>query len=235
MELIKQFIRTSKRRRKHAERRAIPAVAAAVELDWESAGGLERRVYPSYELYAEHQKAKLSKRNLVNYDPQLVAALEARIAALGLKPASAVLCLGARSGAECKAFINLGHFAIGIDLNPGEENRHVMVGDFHHLQFADASVDVVYTNALDHAFELGRVFAEVRRVLKPEGRFITDIVDPVGRSGPGDFEASWWTSIDAVAAEIGKAGFSLAARRDIDFPWRGAEVVFTRAAAPTEA
>jgi SAM-dependent methyltransferase len=160
--------------------------------------------------------------------------LQRRLAALGLKPASAVLCLGARSGAECKAFIDLGHFAIGIDLNPGQENRYVVVGDFHQLQFADASVDVVYTNALDHAFELGRLLAEVRRVLKPDGRFIADLVDPAQR-GPGDFEATWWASIDAVLIEIGKAGFSLAARRDFDFPWQGAEAVFVRAAAPTEA
>jgi hypothetical protein len=44
MGLIKQFIRSNKKRRKHAERRAVQAVAAAVELDWESSGGLERRV-----------------------------------------------------------------------------------------------------------------------------------------------------------------------------------------------
>src|SRR3954451_3731690 len=98
MGLIKQFLRTNKRRRKQAERRALPAVAASVGLDWETSDGLQRRVYPSYELYAEHQKAKLSKKNLVNYDPRLVEALELRVAALGLKPASAVLCLGARSG-----------------------------------------------------------------------------------------------------------------------------------------
>jgi SAM-dependent methyltransferase len=212
----------------------MPAVAAAVDLNWESSGGLERRAYPSYELYAEHQKAKLSNRDLTHYGPRLVDALQSRLAAIGLKPASTVLCLGARSGAECKAFINLGHFAIGIDLNPGQENRYVVVGDFHELQFADASVDVVYTNALDHAFDLNRILAEVRRVLKPDGRFIADIVNPEGRSGPGDFESTWWSSIAALVTEIGKAGFSLTAQSEIDFPWRGAQVVFARAARPAK-
>jgi SAM-dependent methyltransferase len=231
MGMIKRWLRERRKRRKKEARRAVPAVAASVELGWESAGGVQRRAYPSYELYAEHQKAKLSmKSGLANYDPQLIAALEPRLAALALKPASAVLCLGARTGAECKAFIGLGHFAVGIDLNPGPDNRYVMVGDFHDLQFADASVDVVYTNALDHAFDLPRILAEVRRVLKPDGRFIADIVDPEPR-GPGDFEATWWASTDAVIAEIEKCGLSLAARRAIDAPWQGVQAVFSPAAA----
>lgn len=227
MGLLKKILRANKRRRKQAVRRAIPAVAAARQLDWVDAGGLEQRAYPSYELYTEHQKAKLGTRDLGNYDRLFVEALQPRLAALQLKPASTVLCLGARSGAECRAFINLGHFAIGIDLNPGTENRYVVVGDFHHLQFADASVDVAYTNALDHAFELGRILAELRRVLKPDGRFIAEIVDPAVR-GPGDFESTWWPNIDAVVAEIAKAGFTLAAQSDFDFPWEGRQAVFTR-------
>ena len=234
MGLIKQFIRANKKRRKHAARRAMPAVAASVNLDWVSEGQIERRAYPSYELYAEHQKAKLGDRELKNYDPRLIEALQSRLAALGLKPASTALCLGARSGAECKAFINLGHFAIGIDLNPGLENRYVVVGDFHQLQFADASVDVVYTNALDHAFDLGRILAEVKRVLKPDGRFIADIVDPEQR-GPGDFEATWWPNIAAVVTEIGKTGFSLATQTGIDFPWAGAQAVFAPTPKPVGA
>jgi SAM-dependent methyltransferase len=227
--LVKQFIRANKRRRKHAARRAIPAVAAAVELAWTGAGELARRAYPSYELYAEHQKAKLGTKQLKNYDPRLVEALRPRLSALGLKPASTVLCLGARSGAECRAFVDLGHFAIGIDLNPGPENRYVVTGDFHALQFADRSVDAIYTNALDHAFDLGRLLAEARRVLKPDGLLIADLVDPE-RRGPGDFEATWWNSIDAVVDEIGKAGFAPASRTEIDFPWRGAQAVFRRRA-----
>ena len=47
-----------------------------------------------------------------------------------------VLCLAARIGTEVKAFLDLGCFAIGIDLNPGTDNRYVVHGDFHDLQFA---------------------------------------------------------------------------------------------------
>ena len=56
-------------------------------------------------------------------------------------------------------FIDHGAFAVGIDLNPGRDNRWVVIGDFHALQYADASVDVVYTNSFDHVFELERVLA----------------------------------------------------------------------------
>jgi len=72
-------------------------------------------------------------------------------------------------------FIDHGVFAVRIDLNPGRDNRRMVVGDFHALQYADASVDVVYTNSLDHAFELERVLAEVRRVLKPEGTCLVEV------------------------------------------------------------
>ena len=37
---------------------------------------------------------------------------------------------------EVRAFLDHGAFAVGIDLNPGRDNRYVMVGDFHQLQFA---------------------------------------------------------------------------------------------------
>ena len=51
--------------------------------------------------------------------------------------------VGARIGTEVKAFLDLGAVAIGIDLNPGENNRYVVYGDFHDLQFASGSIDVV--------------------------------------------------------------------------------------------
>jgi hypothetical protein len=63
----------------------------------------------------------------------------------------------------------------------------------------------VFTNALDHAFDLGRICREVSRVLKPQGIFLAEIVagsrDPDGR-GPGKFEALWWESLERVAEQI---------------------------------
>jgi hypothetical protein len=57
-----------------------------------------------------------------------------------------VLCLAARN--ESEAWTDADFLAIGIDLNPGENNRFVVVGDFHALQFRDGVFDVVFTNSL---------------------------------------------------------------------------------------
>jgi ubiquinone/menaquinone biosynthesis C-methylase UbiE len=48
-------------------------------------------------------------------------------------------------------------------------------GDFHCLQFPTASTDVVFTNSLDHAFDIKQVAIEVKRVLKPGGRLVLEI------------------------------------------------------------
>ena len=70
-----------------------------------------------------------------------------------MKKAASVLCLGARQGTEVKAFLDLGCFAVRIDLEPGAENQFVVQGDFHDLKFPTESVDIVFTNSLDHAFD----------------------------------------------------------------------------------
>ena len=140
--------------------------------------GLYRRQYASYDAYVAHQRDKLRRLDLRAYDQDFEAELTERLGAAGLvKRGDTVLCLGARLGSECRAFIGLGAFAIGIDLNPGTGNRHVVVGDFHDPQFADASVDIVYTNCLDHSFDLEKVMAAVERVLKPGGAFIADVMN----------------------------------------------------------
>src|SRR5262245_24557491 len=44
-------------------------------------------------------------------------------------------------------------------------------GDAHHLQFADASFDLVYARyVLEHVSDSGRVLQEMRRVARPGGR-----------------------------------------------------------------
>ena len=104
-----------------------------------------------------------------------------------------MLCLGARLGTEVRALHSLGHFAVGIDLNPGPKNPYVLPGDFHDLVFADGSVDCIYTNALDHVFELEKVIAEATRVLAPGGIFLAEF--EIGFSEghtPGSYEATHW-------------------------------------------
>jgi SAM-dependent methyltransferase len=189
---------------------------------------LQTRRYDSYEAYLEHQKAKLETHDFGNYDSEFREALRLRLTALDIVwQGRTVLCLGARIGTEVKAFLDLGCFAIGIDLNPGEGNRYVVQGDFHDLQYAPNSTDVAYTNSLDHAFDIDRIAKEVLKVLKPDGLFIVEAVQ--GRDqgvNPGFFESFFWKNIDELVQVLEKAGFKVAGRTEITHPWPGETICF---------
>ena len=198
---------------------------------WRSDGeAFQKRRYDSYEAYLEHQKAKLETHEFGRYDDEFRAALRPRLASLEIEwQGRNVLCLGARIGSEVKAFLDLGAFAVGIDLNPGEQNRYVVQGDFHDLQFARSSVDVVYTNSLDHAFDIDRLAKEVLKVLKPGGLFLVEAVQ--GRDqgiNPGFFESFFWKNIDELVRVLENAGFTAARRTTIAHPWPGEQICLSR-------
>lgn len=204
------------------------------EVVWDGSPEYRQRRYETYEAYVEHQASKFKLLKLAKYTPGFKAALAPRIEAL--RPlintgGRNVLCLAARNGAECEAWTEAHFLAIGIDLNPGEDNRFVVVGDFHALQFPDGVFDVVFTNSLDHVFELGKVVDEARRVLKPGGIFVAEVVrgskDENGRE-PGPYEAVWWDSAIVVRDEIGRHAFDLVATSPFDLPWVGDQYVFRK-------
>ena len=198
--------------------------------------GFQNRRYGSYEAYLEHQKAKLEIHSFGDYDSEFRKTLRDRLGLLDLRwPGSTVLCLGARIGTEVKAFLDLGCFAIGIDLNPGKENRYVVHGDFHDLQFAPGSVDVVYTNSLDHVFDITRLAGEVRKVLKPGGTFILEAVE--GRAqgvNPGFFESFFWNQVDDLVRIFETARFVVVNRLSIKSPWPGSMICFMPAPKPEQ-
>lgn len=184
---------------------------------WEELGdGFKRRAYDSDQEYREKQAQKLdSKLGWCRYvDEECYQKLLAVLRANSIvAPGMAVLCLGARLGGEVRAFLEMGCFAIGIDLNPGEDNTLVLHGDFHHIQFAESSVDLVFTNCLDHVRELSLLLAEVNRVLKPDGIFhIESKVGYANRPG-GRMSDHWdcfeWETIEALQQAIEGAGFRL--------------------------
>lgn len=200
-------------------------------------GGVSRRAYSSYDPYTQHQKSKLEVlssggrfaldgTDLQAYDVTFRAILRERIQSLDVVgQGKSVLCLAARLGTEVKAFLDCGCFAIGVDLNPGKDNPFVIPGDFHHLVFSAGSVDLVYCNSLDHAFDLELLFAEIRRVLKSGGYFIADI--PYG--DPGRFESLSWESTDTIQLAIQRQGFDVERMFDFTRPWRGRCVVAAKA------
>lgn len=200
---------------------------------WQSVTGAEqfrRRQYASYEDYVRHQQSKLQYLDLTEYDriyrPQLRARLE-KIPAL--QKGANVLCLGARLGTEVAAFQELGCFAIGVDLNPGPDNPLVVYGDFHNLSFPAQSVGVVFTNSLDHAFDLEKVIGEIARVLKPGGLLIIEAMRGSEEDLTPDHYASlWWNKTEDLAAAFERRGFKITQRTPFDQPWPGMQMVFAR-------
>jgi SAM-dependent methyltransferase len=203
---------------------------------WDPAGdAFQKRSYRSYEAYVEHQKAKLETHEFGKYDTQFRAALRDRLSVLEIDwPGRNVLCLAARIGTEVKAFLDLGATAIGIDLNPGPDNPYVVHGDFHDLQFAPGSMDVAYTNSLDHAFDIGRIAQEVLKVLKLDGVFIVEAAH--GRDqgvNPGFFESFFWKNLDELIRGIEKTGFKVTRRTPITYPWPGEQICFSPSSSRT--
>ena len=85
------------------------------------------------------------------------------------------------------------------------------------LVFADGSIDAVYTNVLDHAFDLGKVVSEVQRVLRPGGLFVADLAygTEEGAIG-GEYEAFWWNDSNAMINQLAVMGnFDLVESREL--------------------
>ncbi len=202
---------------------------------WRKSGqSIGQRVYQDYAEYVSHQKAKLSTMDLSDYDQRYYNILKERLTPLAaskiIRDGSVALCLAARIGTEVRAFKDFNCFAVGIDLNPGKNNKYVLVGDFHDIQFPKNSVDIIFSNSLDHALYLDKLAAEVGRVLKPGGHVILEIVRGVDEGGkPGYYEASVWRKIEDCLPPFIQAGFTILKKNDFEYPWRGQQVVLRKA------
>lgn len=139
-----------------------------------------------------------------------------RRAAAHLTP-GAILCLGARTGAESLGAVHAGFpGSVGIDLHP--VGSTVVQADWHDLPFADRSFANVYTNSLDHCLYLDKLLAEVMRVLVSKGRFYVMATNR-GKSidewlAEGGNEALYWDTSDQLRDAICGAGF------DVTASWR---------------
>lgn len=176
---------------------------------WTRDDALAQRRYDSYADYVRHQAAKLDgiHERLRRKEPEDLEFFRQRLAIFQqLRERSGVhtvLCLGARLGTEVRVLHEMGLFAVGIDLNPGAHNPYVMYGDFHHIVFPDKSVDAVYTNALDHIYDLQAVLDEVRRLMSADGVFVADLL-PGFEEGfvAGEYESTHWRSLDEFVERI---------------------------------
>ncbi|MBM4273320.1 MAG: class I SAM-dependent methyltransferase [Deltaproteobacteria bacterium] len=224
----------------HREYWAVLRANFAVGKSWSENAqgqGLQKRNYASYEDYLAHQKVKLDyihlvkeeREGLADYHVKYCEALRERLEKLPVAwPGKTVLCLAARLGTEVKSFLQLGGFAVGIDLNPGENNSYVLYGDFHDLVFPDHSVDVVFSNSFDHVYDIDKVISEIKRVLKMGGLLLLEVQQgsDQGRK-PGLYESFWWSKIDALAALLEERQLKMVGRFPIEYPWEGEFLIFT--------
>ena len=166
------------------------------------------RDYKDYDEYVNHQSQKFEEILKIRggFTNRVIAAYRYKFYRRfrylpGLLPKSAqIICAGARQGTEVEVFWDLGFKnAYGIDLNPGPDNKFVRTGDFIHMENPDSTVDLIYCNAVDHAFDLESFFSEHARVIKPNGYALYDIaLQQEDEQQPGAFEAVGWKSEEAL-------------------------------------
>lgn len=99
---------------------------------------------------------------------------EFRAARRWLAPGARVLELGGGSGYQARLLADHGCTVTSLDLpgrpQPQEAFYPVLEYDGHHIPFADASFDVIFSsNVLEHVGHLPAFLAEQRRVLAPGG------------------------------------------------------------------
>jgi len=187
-----------------------------------------RREYTTYEEYLTHQISELEHHDLTGYDISFRESLRERLEKLNLRRGMSVLCLAARIGTEVKAFLDLGFFAVGIDINPRKKNRYVLYGDFHKLQFASNSIDVVYTNSIDHVFDMKLLMTEIKRVLKQDGLLILETSHGESKGcNAGVYESFWYKDVEDLVEMFEGEGFCATHRQAFDIPWPGEMICFS--------
>ena len=132
--------------------------------------------HESYEDYINHQKEKTT--DPVRRKKWLGEEWELKLSGFKqffygyladdyLNVGAKALCIGARTGQEVRALLDMEIEAVGIDIVPCPPL--VVEGDMHNLNFEDNSFDFVFSNVYDHSLYPDKKCQEVMRVLKKGG------------------------------------------------------------------
>jgi SAM-dependent methyltransferase len=185
--------------------------------------GITYRKYKfnEYNSYLEHQSFKFFfyKQPLLNAFNEGVSNFFNNFKNIKLKKNSYILCLGARTGAEVKAFRKLGFFSIGIDLAFPKNSPFVLYGDFHNLDFPEKSFDLIYSNTLDHVYNHEKFIKEILRVLKKDGKILFDIVKGINENNKiilGQFETCGWDHSDKIIQKLLKFKIKLIYKKNLN-------------------
>lgn len=145
-----------------------------------------------------------------------------------------LLCLGARTNCEVRGAKMAGFDrAVGMDLHPMAPG--MVCGDWHNLPFATGRAASVFTNCLDHCYNLGEMMGEVHRVLRTGGTFLFEThaayaisehpwIDNVSdMMNIHKYNSMFWDDLDDVIGAICDCGFRL---RHVNYTGKYDEAVF---------
>jgi len=165
-----------------------------------------------------------------------IVATEELASAAGLEPSSRVLDLGCGIGGPARYLAATFNCRVtGVDLSPGfveaatyltarcglSDRVTFQAGDALHLPFEDGTFDVVFLQHVAMNIEdRPALYAEVRRILAPGGRFVTydlvlrdgDVLYPVPWAR--DASTSFLLSAGETRAALERAGFQAQLWRD---------------------
>ena len=80
------------------------------------------------------------------------------------------ICLGSRTGQEVKALIDLGINAMGLDLVAFPP--YTIEGDIHNIDKQSNSIELIFTNIIDHSLFPEKFCSEMERICKSNGHII---------------------------------------------------------------
>jgi len=186
---------------------------------------IKKREYLNYESYIEHQSDKLHThlKEIIRNDKRYEQIVLDRYKNLFDFKEKSIICLAARLGGEVRAFKKLNALAIGIDIEPGEKNEHVLYGDFHQLKFPDYIFDFAFCNAIDHVLYLDVFLKETNRILKPNGVFFLELA--IQRAGK--YEVFDTENIIPIKEAILKY-FLINKEFNIDNGWKGVLLILKK-------
>ena len=109
-----------------------------------------------------------------------------------------------RLGTEVHALRNLGYNAIGIDITYPKKSKYVHYGEFENIPYADSSFDALYSNSIDHVFNLKKTIFEFDRVIKENGYLILRLMKGYEEGYKMDqaYESFAWAKRDDLVNEI---------------------------------
>lgn len=183
---------------------------------------IHKREYNTYKEYLMHQASKTDrdelKREVLYADRTERFRAKFLVVFSRFKQNCKVLCIAARMGEEVDALRILGFDAEGIDINPRKDVKKM---DMHDLKYEDGTFELVYTNSLDHAYDLEKVASEIHRVLVDGGYFIAEqkLLPEDCVKDRNKYESLTWDSITELKNAMKPLAFEYSIRLNTNKPF----------------